>query len=453
MADFSDWAMNYDRTQMMVRFNSSAYKINPTSGTSTAISDADYPSATVRGCVYLDGTFYVMDKYGTIYGSGVNDCTSWDALNFITANAEPSPGVYLAKKDSYVVALKEQSIQFFWDAANPTGSPLSPVQSGILNIGCAHGFSVQNIESNVIFMGQQKGPGTSFQKGRFVGMLTEGFAYKILSTPDVDRVLNADDLATVQSCVSVVNGHTFYHLALGTSALTLVFDLSTGVWNTWTQCTVQSPITLTSLTQSGGTATATKTAHGYVDGDQVVIAGASPSGYNGTFNVTVTSSSTFTFPVSSALTTPATGTITATGYDEAYFNMVASCSFNGQQVFQDAAGGTLWAMLPANLDDNGCPINFKSRLGRRDYGNNDRKFSQGINYIGDVSASTDVGLLRYSDDDYQTYSYYRQFDLTQEYSNKQRWGNYRRRAWEWRHTRSTKHFIEALEEDLKQGDK
>ena len=44
-------------------------------------------------------------------------------------------------------------------------------------------------------------------------------------------------------------------------------------------------------------------------GQYVTIAGASPAGYNGTFIITTTAATTFTYTVSSGLTSPATGTI------------------------------------------------------------------------------------------------------------------------------------------------
>lgn len=59
------------------------------------------------------------------------------------------------------------------------------------------------------------------------------------------------------------------------------------------------------ITLSGTTASVTTTAaHGYSSGDQVTIAGASVSAANGTFRITVTGASTFTYATS------ATGTVT-----------------------------------------------------------------------------------------------------------------------------------------------
>lgn len=69
-----------------------------------------------------------------------------------------------------------------------------------------------------------------------------------------------------------------------------------------------STASVTSITRSGSTATVTTaSAHGRSTGDYVTIAGATQSQYNGTFQITVTSGSTFTYTVSGTPATPATG--------------------------------------------------------------------------------------------------------------------------------------------------
>jgi hypothetical protein len=70
-----------------------------------------------------------------------------------------------------------------------------------------------------------------------------------------------------------------------------------------------SPVT---ITRAGAVATVTTaTAHGFSNFDQVVISGANEAEYNGTFQILVTSSTTFTYTVTGSPATPATGTITA----------------------------------------------------------------------------------------------------------------------------------------------
>ena len=72
-------------------------------------------------------------------------------------------------------------------------------------------------------------------------------------------------------------------------------------------------ITALSLTSVGTTATFTTSApHRFVTGQSATIAGATPTSYNGTFDVTVTSATVFTYVTSSAPAANATGTAVAT---------------------------------------------------------------------------------------------------------------------------------------------
>jgi hypothetical protein len=71
--------------------------------------------------------------------------------------------------------------------------------------------------------------------------------------------------------------------------------------------------TVSSLTSSGTTCTLTSTAnHGLQTGEYITIAGAVQTAYNGTFTITRTGATTFTYTAASTPSaTPATGTITA----------------------------------------------------------------------------------------------------------------------------------------------
>ena len=72
-----------------------------------------------------------------------------------------------------------------------------------------------------------------------------------------------------------------------------------------------APKSVSTLTQTSGTATATCAAHGFSTGQRITLAGANQDAYNGTFRVTVPDANSFTFPVVGSPTTPATGTIQA----------------------------------------------------------------------------------------------------------------------------------------------
>ena len=76
-------------------------------------------------------------------------------------------------------------------------------------------------------------------------------------------------------------------------------------------------VSVTSISHSGGTATVTtSTAHGYVTGADVTIAGANESEFNGRFSITKTGDTTFTYTGGTGAS--ATGTITCTNNKDYY---------------------------------------------------------------------------------------------------------------------------------------
>jgi len=78
-----------------------------------------------------------------------------------------------------------------------------------------------------------------------------------------------------------------------------------------------SGMSITGITRSGSTATATvSTADGLklATGMLVTVAGAVQTDYNGTFQITLATSTTFTYTVANSPTTPATGTITCDNF-------------------------------------------------------------------------------------------------------------------------------------------
>ena len=454
-----DWAAAITGP-LMIKGTSTAFYFDGTTavgitGTGTSTSTAvSYPGTTVPGLQYLDGTFYVMLPDGTIHNSSgaEDDPRTWPTDGFISAQFEPDSGVFLGKALSYIVAFGQWTTELFWDAGNPTASPLSPVQNGVLLIGCAAARSVAQTESTLVWVAQRKGQNSTNQKGRFVAMLV-GTSYKELSTPDISRVLDADSLVGVRSCIIELGGHSWYVLALPASNITLVYDFKSGQWYVWTRLAAGTPVTISGITQTNGLVTATASSHGISDGDPAVISGVTPTGFNGTFNLSVnTSSHTFQYPLSTSGTTTGTGASKqVTPYTESAFAMVASLGYNGQQVVMDTSGNVYTLSLSTALDDGSIPINWRVRTQNLDQGNNERKFAHSVAIIADI-AGTGTGMLRYTDNDYQSYGYFRRFDMSQTRVNQQRWGNFRRRAWEWRYTDRERLRVKELEMSLEQGD-
>lgn len=411
----------------------------PATGTITVYGG----KTTVPGIVFLDGYFFVMTDKGVIYNSALGDGTSWNALDFVTAAEEPGAGVALGKSANYLVALKEWSTEPFYDAGNATGSPISPVKSMSTRVGCASGSSLVDVDDKLIWISQTK------DKGRSVHVMQGLQQQTPVATPDVERVLELDDLASVSAYGLRIAGHVLYVLTLHTSAITLVYDLTSGVWYQWTSLTADTPLSVTSMTRSGTTVTVvTSTAHGRSDGDPVLFAGADQSDYNGRFNVAVVSSTSLSFQVDSNQATTATGTITATTYTEGHFAYTKHVYCSGRHLLLHESNGHLYEFTDEAASDALAPIDLRCRTGKVDNGNAESKRLASLEVVGHKIANG-LALVRWTDDDYTSWSTYRSVDLEQEYSRIRRCGDFSRRAFELRYTGDAKVVLGAFELDVK----
>jgi hypothetical protein len=181
----------------------------------------------VPGTSYFDTYVFVMTEDGKIWNSEPNDPTKWDALNYITAEAEPDKGVALAKHFNYLIAFGQWSTEFFYDAGNAVGSPLLPNPTFRIEFGCANGNSVVEMQQTVVWVAVGR------NTGRTVLML-EGTRPVPISDVSIERILNQSSLTNVRSYSLKISGHYFYVLNLLDDDLTLVCDIKSKQWSIWT---------------------------------------------------------------------------------------------------------------------------------------------------------------------------------------------------------------------------
>jgi hypothetical protein len=117
-----------------------------------------------------------------------------------------------------------------------------------------------------------------------------GVATSVVTGQGSDRLQYVNASTTGGNFLTAVNG----------TDAALIYD-----GTNWIKyATISTAQTISNLTSSGTTCTlVTSASHGLVTGNQVTITGASPSQYNGTFRITVTNGTTFTY---TALSAPAT---------------------------------------------------------------------------------------------------------------------------------------------------
>jgi hypothetical protein len=347
-------------------------------GTGTGTADLpNFPSSIVKGWAYLDGTLYVMDRTGAIWGTstlsyggigGFDDPRLWDPLNKIVARIEPGRGVALVKHLSYVVALKEGSAEPYYDAGNPTGSPLAQVGGSRSIYGCLSADSIQEIDDTLCWITSNKT--ISPQVVRM-----DQLKATVISSPPIERLLDGIDPAQVFSWNFKHAGHRFYGITLKNLNFTLIYDLDQNLWYQWTDA----------------------------DGNY--------------------------WP------------IVAQTYLAADQTHLAQHETNGKIYYVDAD-----YVYP---NDDGLIIPVDIYTPNFDGDTDRRKHLEAMFFVGDQVQGSYL-LVRVSEDDYETWSNFREVNLGNKRPTLTRCGTFTKRAWHLRHKRNTKLRLKsvALQMDL-----
>jgi len=187
----------------------------------------------------LDGYLFVAQAgTDTIFNSAVNDYTSWDtSVNLIRASQYPGVILALTRINNYVVALKDSSIEFFYDAGLTDTSPLQRNTSYTKMVGLSCASSLVSVNNTCFFIGADA------TGGRKIYQLTETNCSPI-STKKIDSIIS-----TWQT--DVYSGYTYgYYLSVGdkrfycltntdTSDGVLVYDIGESIWYIWSGAVVE----------------------------------------------------------------------------------------------------------------------------------------------------------------------------------------------------------------------
>lgn len=182
--------------------------------------------------VCMDGFLFLAEQGSdTIYNTDLNDFMTWDtAVNLINASQFPGNIVALSRINNYVVALKENSIEFFYNAGLSETSPLERNQSYTRQVGLANAATLVTTPTSLVFIGKD------IYGARKVFELSET-KLDTISTTKVEEYINTFTTNSVSLELNAffmsIGGKQFYVLQNTPSKLSLVYDFSKKVWYEW----------------------------------------------------------------------------------------------------------------------------------------------------------------------------------------------------------------------------
>jgi len=216
-----------------------------TAGTVTKIADADFPGnagfTTVGGIAHMDGFAFIMDTRGRIWNSDVNSVTAWTSTSFISANSYPDAGRGVIRLGTYIVAFGSDSVQFFRNAGNISGSPLERVEPMTLKIGCISSDAITEVTGTIFWAGS--GP-----QGGIAIYTHNGSTAQRISVPEVESALLLAGTSNISLAATKFYGRSF--VLVQASTLTYAYCIEEQAWHEWASTT---PLWYKSAGVSSGT--------------------------------------------------------------------------------------------------------------------------------------------------------------------------------------------------------
>lgn len=335
--------------------------------------------------VFLDGYLFLCTN-SDIFNSNLNDPTTWSASNFISVESYPDKLRTITRVGTYILALGTESVQYFYNAANPTGTPLAANVGATKKIGLLGGLTT--FGDQAYFVGTSGAGSTSLYR-------CQGLKIEPLTSYPFSRFWigqgSANDTTTFpKGSILSLNGHTCYyvHTPAAPSAippvttptgLSYYYDIDTGFWS---KMTYQNTAFL--LTQS-------------------------------TWSAAI-----------------ASGVKRMT-----YFNIMNDSS--------------LYRFNPSLYRDNGTNFDVKFRTRFDNYGTQRMKFGNRMVLVADMTSSASTMTVRWTDDDYQSFTATRTIELSNRFQQLYSLGSFRARGWEFTYTDNFPMRWRSVEFDYSQG--
>lgn len=340
-------------------------------GTVTAISDPDFPTPHIPIPSFIDG-YIILPKNSDIYNCVLDIPTSWNSGEFISAEMFPDKIVATCRQNNQVVVLGESSTEFFYDAANASGSPLTRNDSTAIQMGCAFPYAIYQNEQTYIFVSQSESGGRAIWQ-------VSGFQPKKISDEFIDRILDAEtDPLNCEGFGFRTMGHLFYFLSLKGLNRTFVYDVEEKLWHEWS-------------TNVGGNHTR-------------------------------------------------------------FTCIMMTDNHSGNAYLLHESNGSIYKLDPTAYTDDGTAILCEVVTNKYDMDTYKRKFMTCVLPVADRSAVGNYLIIRWSDDDYQTWSTFKTITLTDDFPSFARLGSFRRRAFNLKHDQPYPLRLESLQVFYYEGD-
>lgn len=191
------------------------------------ITDADFPT-NPTWCAYIDGYFLANDSgtdrfHVSDLTAGAENPTSWSALSFATAEADPDDAVAISKTFERIYIVGTRTTQIYINSGNPD-FPFELLSNGVLEWGTESAPSIDVAEGVLFMLARTTAGGLDV-------IMASGFQARSLATPDLIAAFDGFTTSNAEGFAYQQGKNTFYVLTFPTDDRTFVCHIETGEWH------------------------------------------------------------------------------------------------------------------------------------------------------------------------------------------------------------------------------
>jgi hypothetical protein len=182
------------------------------------ITDADFTSRGAADVEFVDNWLLFREPdSGRFFAADLASATSFDALNFVTAEGAPDDLTGLKVDHRQVLAFGEKSVEL-WENTGISGFPFERSVNGYLEIGCMNGRSIAKQDNTVFWLASD-----------YTVRRLDGTTPIRVSNHGIERLVFNATTSAAKGYAYSQDGHLFYVLTF--PECTVVYDATTNEWH------------------------------------------------------------------------------------------------------------------------------------------------------------------------------------------------------------------------------
>lgn len=210
--------------QLLIVDGSFGYILTFATNVFAQISDPDFPPSQTAAFM---GGFFIVQKTssGQFYISGLYDGTTWNALDFATAESDPDNLVRVFANSGTLLLFGTKTTEF-WGDSGAVDFPFARIGSAAIEWGLAARWSLCKFMDSLIFLRKNR-------LGAVQVCVMVGTQALPVSTPALDFQFSTYPTASDATAFAyMASGHPFYQINFPSANVSWLYDGLTKAWST-----------------------------------------------------------------------------------------------------------------------------------------------------------------------------------------------------------------------------